>query len=409
MKLNEIGIRLLLARPWPARTWRCVSALILSFVAHFCVLLPGAETQASAAQPAVRMVKAPAGCFVPDVAVDAKGVLHMVYALNLQAYYIQSADNGTTFTAPVQVNSAGTVCFKMGERGPKLAVGSDGVIHVVWADQWSPEAREVYARYSRSLDGGKTFEPRKTVSSMTGTDGLTMAADGKGNVLVFWHTMQPVQKEIPQATWIHLARSRDNGANFSANEHVKINNARELACSMCLMRARIAGDQVFLAYRGADNNLRDFWVLKGPATANDFTAIRVNQDNWELKTCPMCGPELTLAPDGRQLCAFMSRHKVYWAISDQGVSKFDLHVATPANENDEIYPAAIANRQGQVLFLWQVGPMATDRTATVKWARYRADGEFAGEQGTIGATTSGTKPTAFVGIDDNFYIVTTAR
>ena len=57
----------------------------------------------------------------------------MVYARNRNAYYIRSTDNGATFSQPVQVNSEGTVGFTMGERGPKLSVGGDGVIHVVWA------------------------------------------------------------------------------------------------------------------------------------------------------------------------------------------------------------------------------------------------------------------------------------
>jgi len=88
---------------------------------------------------------------------------------------------------------------------------------------------------------------------------------------------------------------------------------------------------------------------------------------------------------------------------------FSLHVPTPANENDEIYPAAVANPAGQVLFLRQVGPMSTTGHATVRWAIYKSDGTFTGTQGTLGVSTSGTKPTAFVGADQRFYIVTTAR
>lgn len=356
-------------------------------------------------KPAVRIIHPPVGCFVPDVVVDGKGVLHVVYALNGNAYYEQSKDNGATMSPPVKVNSEGGVEFKMGERGPKLAVGSDGVIHAVWGDLWSPGAK-TFVRYSRSTDGGKRFEPLKTVSSMSGVDGVTMTADGAGNVLVFWHVAQPPQKEIPQATYLYMARSTDGGNAFAANERVKVANLGTLACSMCMMRARMgAGDSVYLAFRSAEKNIRDFYVLKGPKTENNFTAIRVNQDNWEIPTCPMCGPELTFGPGGRQLCAFMTRHKVYWAVSDDRATAFELHVATPKNEDDEIYPAAVANRRGEVLFVWQVGPMSTTGTATVKWARYTHDGKPTGEQGVVGRTTSGTKATAFVGTDDNFVTV----
>jgi hypothetical protein len=53
--------------------------------------------------------------------------------------------------------------------------------------------------------------------------------------------------------------------------------------------------------------------------------------------------------------------------------------------------------------------MSTTGKATVKWACYDNDGLPTGRQGTAGTTTSGTKATAFVGSDDNFYVVTTAR
>jgi len=46
--------------------------------------------------------------------------------------------------------------------------------------------------------------------------------------------------------------------------------------------------------------------------------------------------------------------------------------------------------------------------AVVTGALYTEDGQFTGQQGALGTSFSGTKSTAFVGADDNFYIVTTA-
>lgn len=72
----------------------------------------------------------------------------------------------------------------------------------------------------------------------------------------------------------------------------------------------------------------------------------------------------------------MTSNRVYWAISDHPITGFRLHVATPAHEANEIYPTVTANRRGEVLFLWQIGPMSTSGTATVKWARYNIDGTY---------------------------------
>lgn len=107
---------------------------------------------AEGAVPDVHIVQLPEGALVPDVAMDESGILHMVYGLGDNAWYVRSANNGRTFSPPVRVNTEGKVTLKMGERGPKLTLGKDGSIHVVWADQWSPGVK-VYPRYSRSLDG----------------------------------------------------------------------------------------------------------------------------------------------------------------------------------------------------------------------------------------------------------------
>jgi hypothetical protein len=119
----------------------------------------------------------------------------------------------------------------------------------------------------------------------------------------------------------------------------------------------------------------------------------------------MVGPELESDDNGRKFCAFMSNNHVYWAISDPSMNAFTLHISTPSNEQDEIFPTAIPNHSSQVLFLWQVGPMSVSDSAVVKWAIYNTDGSFTGVQGVAGKTSSGTKSTAFVGTDNNFYII----
>jgi hypothetical protein len=262
-----------------------------------CYSLFNVHAQSINSRGLVNLIAAPAGSLVPDVVMDNNGILHMVYAANQNAYYIRSTDNGATYTAPVQVNSSGTVEYNMGERGPKLSVGSDGVIHVAWMDHWSVGVN-VYARYSRSTDGGSTFENLKTVSATFGVDGVTVAADGNDHVFVFWHTMVPVQTQIPEATWLHMSRSTDNGVAFNTDTNVVITNHNGLACSMCMTRARFASDgDICLAFRSAQDSIRDFFVLKGDVLSNSFSAIRVNYDNWKINYCPMVGPELEICKE----------------------------------------------------------------------------------------------------------------
>ena len=353
----------------------------------------------------VNLIQAPAGSLVPDVLLDAAGILHMVYAQNQNGYYVRSYDNGATFTPPVTINASGTVEYNMGERGPKLAVSADGTIHVAWMDHWESGV-SVYARYTRSTNGGISFENLKTISATPGVDGVTVTADEGNHVVLFWHTMVPVQTQVPQATWLHFARSADKGISFTADTNVVITNHSGLACTMCMTRARPgAGGTVLLAFRSAENSIRDFYMLKGDPAANDFTAIRVNYDNWNINYCPMVGPSLETADDGRHYCAYMTGNHVYWSVADAATGAFSLHVATPLNEFDEIYPQAVPDHSGHVLFVWQVGPMSVSDSATVKWALYNTDGTYTGQQGIAGRTFSGTKADAFFGSDNQFHIV----
>ena len=60
--------------------------------------------------------------------------------------------------------------------------------------------------------------------------------------MVFLHVMAEPKPEVKAATWLHLARSTDNGVTFKASEKLNITNLSGLVCSMCMMRARASAD-----------------------------------------------------------------------------------------------------------------------------------------------------------------------
>lgn len=80
-------------------------------------------------------------------------------------YVIRSTDRGATWSAPILVANAASVGTTdpdtgMGVRDaaiiPQMAVGPDGVLHVVWQDSRFTRVRDAIA-YSRSTDGGRTW------------------------------------------------------------------------------------------------------------------------------------------------------------------------------------------------------------------------------------------------------------
>jgi hypothetical protein len=333
---------------------------------------------------------------VPEIALDKQGILHLTYGKENDGYYVQSRDGGRTFSHPVKLNQrAGTVTVG-GERGVKLALGKEGVIHAVWLGHYQ-KGGGIW--YTRSTDGGKTFAPERNIQdTAAGSDSPAIVADKSGNVLVFWLDARLGKEEDnPVAHPILLARSTDNGAAFGRNEIIKYNFAGR-ACACCRLEARLNSNEVYVAFRSGYHNIRDFYLLKSRTTENNFKAVRVSEDNWKLEGCPMSGADFHVEKNGRVHITWMSQGKVYWSSAPSMPAGFAPRIAAPAGESTANHPLILTNRKREVLLLWK-------QKGDLNWARYTMEGKFTGEQGIVGAIPSKDKATAFVGMDDKFYVV----
>jgi hypothetical protein len=351
----------------------------------------------------VRTIRAPDKGQVPDVVQDAKGVIHLTYGIGQpgNAFYVSSADGGKTFSKPVRLNrKAGTVTVGM-ERGPRLALGKDGVIHIIWLGFYKAGGG---VWYTRSTDGGKTFEPERRLEEPEyGLDNAALVADADGNVVVLWTGGFPgrlTDAESEVAAPIVLTRSTDNGKTFSKNELLKSDHpASSYACGCCRLEAQFGGDgKLYVGFRGGYKGLRDPWLLVGTKADNQFTCLRVHEDKWATG-CPMQGLPFRVDAKGRVLFAWMSRNRAYWTLSEEGAKNFRAPIGTPDKGTaKQMFPMALANAKGEVLLVWTEG-------GEVRWAIYQSDGTPTAQRGVAGRQTGQDKPTAFVGGDGHFYIV----
>ena len=136
----------------------------------------------------VKVIQTPNGGIVPDAEVDGRGVIHLVYVSGEDVYYVTSSDRGETFSPPIRVNSEPGTAYGGRYRGPDVAVGKNGQVHVVWytnayqrklpKDQWG-------VFYTRLNASGTGFEPARNLSRRP-SDNFSVAADGRGRVAVFW-------------------------------------------------------------------------------------------------------------------------------------------------------------------------------------------------------------------------------
>ncbi|MBI4454502.1 MAG: hypothetical protein HY644_01240 [Acidobacteria bacterium] len=370
---------------------------IFVVIAAFLFLLFLSRGMTVQGDAAVRTIRTPHGAETPEALLDSKGILHLAYGLGNDAYYVQSRDGGRTFTNPVRLNQRVSTVTVGGERGPKLALGKDGMIHVVWLGHYQ---RGGGIWYTRSFNNGRAFEKeRNLLDTQTGCDAATVVADTESNVLVFWLDGRwPPDPQSPIASPIFMSRSTDGGSTFSRNQPVRHDHPGR-ACACCRLEARVVEDgYLYLSFRGAYQNIRDIYLLKGRKTENSFKSIRVSMDQWKLDGCPMAGAHFSVGSTGRLLIAWRSRDKAFWSVLQKGWTNFSPRIGTPDGKGEEKYPLILVNQKNEVLFVWKRGP-------EVKWARYTMDGKFTGEGGIAGMLPGDRKPTGVVGWDGNFYVV----
>src|SRR5258708_7576391 len=145
-----------------------------------------AEKPSSVAER-IRLLRMPEGGLQPQMAIDERGILHLVYYTgDAQAgdlFYVRSSNFRASFSPALRVNSqpgsavaAGTI------RGAQIALGNKGRLHVAWNGSMQAEPKGplnpdsgklgMPMLYTRLSDGGLAFEPQRNLMQHSfGLDG----------------------------------------------------------------------------------------------------------------------------------------------------------------------------------------------------------------------------------------------
>jgi len=287
----------------------------------------------------VQVIHTPHQGQVPDAEVSADGVIHLAYVAGNDAWYVKSSDDGNTFSEPLRINSdIGAVHPPNMFRGPDLALGKDGRVHVIWyisayqrklpQDQWG-----VFYSY---LDPAKSaFVPNRNLNHKP-SDNYSLAADGNGNVAVIW-----------MAGKLVVSFSEDNGATFK-DLAVPIADP----CECCASRALLSPDSTLLvSYREKANNIRDMHLLRKEKNSSTFTRQKVSSTPWPINACPMTGTWLSNGKSG-PVVAWETRGTISYArlTSAPGASSTEIKVTGKGK-----WPIALAAADGTVLVTWKNG------------------------------------------------------
>ena len=316
----------------------------------------------------LRLYRVPNRGIQPQVALDDKGTLHLVYysgdAHHGDLFYARSKDGGASFSPPLPVNRGGTAIAAGTIRGVQLALGKAGRPHVAWNGStddgpFNPDTgkRGAPLLYTRLNDSGQSFEPERNLMLHSfGLDGGgSIAAGTNGEVYVTWHGIgeseaKSAAKEGEARRRVWTTRSEDDGKTFSAE--AKAWTEATGACGCCGMKAFVArGGSVYTLYRSATESVhRDIYLLSSKDQGRTFEGTLLHK--WNLNACPMSSMDFAENAD-MFVAAWETAGQVYWTRILAG--RPGDPIAAPGDGKGRKHPRLAVNDKGEVLFVWTEG------------------------------------------------------
>lgn len=359
----------------------------------------------------VNLARVPDGGIQPQVAVDAKGVVHLAYykgdPTHGDVYYVRSQDGGVNFTAAIRVNStAGSAIAAGNIRGERIAVGKNGRVHVAWNGSRAVSSSTAPGRepmlYTRLNDAGTAFEPERNLiqTAYVIDGGGAVAADSSGNVYVLWHAPTPGSKgEGSRRVWI--ARSTDDGKTFSRERPAY--DQPTGACGCCGMNAFAdSAGSLYALYRSATQMVnRDMYLLVSRDRGETFTGANVSK--WNVGYCVMSSESFAESPTG-VLGAWETEKQVYFGRIDRTTGKMSAPVAAPGASGNRKYPAVTANAAGDTLFAWTEG-MGWKKGGSLAWQVYDKTGKPTADSGRMEGVPVWSLVAAYARADGGFTIL----
>lgn len=361
---------------------------------------------------AVTTIRVPDWGLQPQAAVDARGRLHLIYfkgePLHGDVFYVHSDDGARTFSRPVRVNSQPGSVIAIGTvRGPHLALGRNGRVHVAWMGSGKAEpkvsGRQPPMLYTRLADAGDAFEPqRNLIHEHAGLDGGgSIAADQSGNVFVAWHAPKTLGgEEADRRVW--LVRSEDDGRTFGGE--TDITPSVTGACGCCGMRLAADGrGEVFALYRSASEMVhRDVYLLASKDHGRTFQAIAT--DPWKIGICVMSTGGFAPTSDG-VVAAWETQNQIRVKRLDGTDPSTSNIISPPGRSANRKHPCVAINSSGQFIVAW-AEDTGWNKGGSVAWQVFDKQGNpEPTHSGRLEGLPAWDAPAAFAASDGTFRIL----
>jgi hypothetical protein len=283
---------------------------------------------------------------------DERGTLWLAQVKDGHVLVSQSADQGKTFSSAVKVNAQPEFVAASGETRPKILLGKNGNIYISWTQSLeTPYAGNI--RFSRSVDGGKSFSTPITVND--NLDPIThrfeaMGVNARGQIYLAWLDKRDAlaaknKGEKYGGIAIYSAMSDDDGKSFQANQKIA-----DHTCECCRVAMAIDSTDIpVVVWRHIfGRNVRDHGLVRLDGAVHkeaDITPQRVTFDNWEVEACPHHGPAMSISGNTYHLTWFnlgTVRSGLFYAHSIDAGKTFSAPVSIGNRERQPGHAAVLS-------------------------------------------------------------------
>lgn len=355
-------------------------AFLKSIVASSALIFWSALAQAEPVSPSGHIAVA------PDIAVNANGELAILWVdrapeltgehsghdrhLSFTDLYVAiSRDGGVTFDPPAKVNHDDGVVWGQSVSRPRIVSATDGTWHISYAaNEIHPQMDKpaLTSHYTRSTDGGLTFEAPRRVSTLTDSDLSEMIHGGfmsaaafqtittapDGSVHLFWIDTRHMSQEDATGA-LYSAVSKDGGTTFDGDQEIFARNV----CPCCqLMATASVGADVLVTLRDvSDDGYRQSTMTRiGPDGSLKNSLVDVGTTPWKIDACPLKPTVVAVKNDAVFVAVYSGGEEepgVFFSSSMDGGKSFVR--AEPAHGDALVSDApTVAVNEDRVLVAW---------------------------------------------------------
>jgi hypothetical protein len=254
-----------------------------------------------------------------SVAIDTQGNLWRVGASEGFVEVSKSADLGKTFSKPVKVNPEQQKITAHGEVRPKIKIGKNGEVYVVWMQNLKA-LFSGYVWFARSVNDGKSFEAPLVVHQDRAEIGHAfeeISVAPNGDITILWLDARDLVADKKagkkrSGSSIYYAVSRDAGKTFEPERKLADNT-----CECCRITTTTKPDGTVVAmwrhvFEGSE---RDHMIAEIPSKSIVKEAPRrATFGHWVVDGCPHHGAALASGGDGKDWWGY---HMAYFDGNDK--------------------------------------------------------------------------------------------